>query len=98
DSRQTDVVVIVPDQPEQTVLSGNHAQIDVLYRQIDPLQAAWVRYFAEVGVQELNRRVLADLLGNGQQPAQQTAQAAGRLREQSDGLVTDLQAGNAVAA
>ena len=96
--RQTDVVVIVPDQPEQTVLSGQHAQFEVLFRQIDPLQAAWVRYFATVGVQELNRRVLADLLGNGQEPAQRTAQAAGQLREQSDGLTADLQAGNAVSA
>src|SRR5581483_7012368 len=32
-SRQTDVVVIVPDHPEQTVLSGNHAEFDVLFRQ-----------------------------------------------------------------
>ena len=61
DRRQTDVVVIVPDQAEQTVLSGQHAQFDVLFREIDPLQAAWVRYFATVAVQELNRRVLADL-------------------------------------
>jgi ABC-2 type transport system permease protein len=97
-SRQTDVVVIVPNQPEQTVLSGNHAQFEVQFRQIDPLQAAWVRYFATVGVQELNRRVLADLLGNGQEPAVRTAQAAGQLREQSDGLTGDLQAGNAVSA
>jgi ABC-2 type transport system permease protein len=96
--RQTDVVVIAPNDAEQTVLSGNHAQFEVLFRQIDPLQAAWVRYFATVGVQELNRRVLADLLGNGQEPAQRTAQAAGQLREQSDGLTADLQAGNAVSA
>ena len=97
-SRQTDVVVLVPDQPEQTILNGQHAQFQVLFRQIDPLQAAWVRYFATVGVEELNRRVLANLLGNGQEPAQRTAQAAGSLREQSDGLAADLQAGNAVAA
>ena len=61
---QTDVVVIVPDQPDQTVLSGQHAQFQVLFREIDPLQAAWVRYFSTVAVQEVNRRVLADLLGN----------------------------------
>src|SRR4051794_39061353 len=43
---KTDVVVIVPEQPDQTVLSGEHAQFDVLFREIDPLQAAWVRYFS----------------------------------------------------
>jgi ABC-2 type transport system permease protein len=95
---QTDVVVIVPDQPEQSILNGEHARFQVLFREIDPLQAAWVRYFATVGVQELNRRVLADLLGNGQEPIQRTAQMAGQLREQSDGLAADLQSGNAVAA
>ena len=58
------MVVVVPDQADQTVLSGQHAQFQVFFREIDPLQAAWVRYFSTVAVQELNRRVLADLLGN----------------------------------
>lgn len=96
--RQTDVVVIVPEQAEQTVLSGTHAQFDVLFREIDPLQAAWVRYFATVAVQELNRRVLANLLGNSREPLDRAAQVAGQVREQSDALASDLQRGDAVSA
>jgi ABC-2 type transport system permease protein len=95
---QTEVVVVVPDQPEQTILTGQHPKFQVLFRQIDPLQAAWVRYFATVGVEQLNRKVLADMLGNGQEPAQRTAQFAGEFREQSDGLAADLQSGNAVTS
>ena len=96
--RQTDVVVIVPDQAEQTVLNGSHARFDVLFREIDPLQAAWVRYFATVAVQELNRRVLADLLGNSREPLDRAAQASGQVREQSDALAADLQRGDPIAA
>jgi ABC-2 type transport system permease protein len=74
---RTNVVVVAPENAEQQVIDGQHARFDVLFNETDPLQAAWVRYFATVAVQELNRRVLADLVGNGQQPAEQLA-ARGR--------------------
>jgi ABC-2 type transport system permease protein len=92
------VVVIVPENAEQQILQGQHAQFEVLFNESDPLQAAWVRYFATVAVQGLNQRVLADLVGNGQQPADQLAQVAGEMRAQSDGLEADLRAGNTVSA
>jgi ABC-2 type transport system permease protein len=98
DQRQTDVVVIVPANADQTVLSGQHAQFQVLFREIDPLQAAWVRYFSTVAVQELNRRVLSSLLGNAQEPLQRAAEASGQVRAQSDALSGDLQRGDAVSA
>jgi ABC-2 type transport system permease protein len=93
-----DVVVIVPDQPDQTIMRGQHAQFQVLFREIDPLQAAWVRYFSTVAVQEVNRRVLADLLGNSQEPLVRAAEVSGQVRAQSDALTSDLQRGDAVSA
>ena len=93
-----DVVVVVPEQPDQTVLSGQHAQFEVFFREIDPLQAAWVRYFSTVAVQEVNRRVLADLLGNSREPLDRAVQVSGQVREQSDALASDLQRGDAVSA
>ena len=98
DRRGTEVVVIVPDQPDQTILNGQHAQFQVLFREIDPLQAAWVRYFSTVAVQEVNRRVLADLLGNTQEPLNRAAEVSGQVRAQSDALASDLQRGDAVSA
>src|SRR5215212_2666766 len=98
DRRQVEVVVIVPDQPDQTVLSGEHAQFEVLFREIDPLQAAWVRYFSTVAVQEVNRRVLADLLTHTREPLDRAADVSGQVRAQADALVTDLQRGDAISA
>ena len=95
---QVDVVVMVPDQPDQTVLSGEHAQFQVLFREIDPLQAAWVRYFSTVAVQEVNRRVLADLLTHTREPLDRAAEVSGQVRAQADALVTDLQRGDAISA
>ena len=97
-AHQTDVVVIVPDQPEQTVLSGQHAQFDVLFRQIDPLQAAWVRYFCHGGRAgaEPSRPGRSARERPGAGPAD--GQVGSQLREQSDGLTADLQAGDAVSA
>jgi ABC-2 type transport system permease protein len=98
DRRQADVVVIVPEQPDQTVLSGEHAQFEVFFREIDPLQAAWVRYFSTVAVQEVNRRVLADLLANTREPLDRAVAVSGQVRSQSDALASDLQRGDAVSA
>jgi ABC-2 type transport system permease protein len=98
DRRQVDVVVVVPEQPDQTVLSGQHAQFEVFFREIDPLQAAWVRYFSTVAVQEVNRRVLADLLANSREPLDRAVEVSGRVRAQSDALANDLQRGDATSA
>jgi ABC-2 type transport system permease protein len=98
DRRQVDVVVVVPEQPDQTVLSGQHAQFEVFFREIDPLQAAWVRYFSTVAVQEVNRRVLADLLANSREPLDRAVEVSGQVRAQSDALSGDLQRGDAVSA
>ena len=95
---QTEVVVVVPEQPDQTVLSGQHAQFEVFFREIDPLQAAWVRYFSTVAVQEVNRRVLADLLKNSREPLDRAVEVSGQVRAQSDALTGDLQRGDAVSA
>ena len=93
-----DVVVIVPEQPDQTVLSGEHAQFEVYFREIDPLQAAWVRYFSTVAVQEVNRRVLTELLANSREPLDRAVEVSGQVRSQSDALADDLQRGDAVSA
>jgi ABC-2 type transport system permease protein len=92
------VVVAAPDQAEQQILQGNHAQFQVLFNESDPLQAAWVRYFSTVAVQELNKRVLADLVQNGQQPAEQLEPVAAEMRQQADALEADLRAGNQASA
>ena len=97
-SGRTNVVVAAPENAEQQVIDGQHARFDVLFNETDPLQAAWVRYFATVAVQELNRRVLADLVGDGQQPAEQLAPVAAQMRAESDALEADLRAGNTAAA
>jgi ABC-2 type transport system permease protein len=96
--QDTEVVVVVPEDAEQAVRAGQHAEFEVLFRETDPLQAAWVRYFATVAVQELNRRVVADLVGNGQEPAQRAVTVATDLRVQADALDADLRAGNALGA
>lgn len=98
DTRQTDVVVVVPDHADRTIMNGQHAEFEVLFREIDPLQAAWVRYFATVAVQNLNQRVLTSLLENSREPIERAASVAGQIRSQSDALAADLQRGDAVSA
>jgi ABC-2 type transport system permease protein len=94
----TQVIVVVPEGAEERVQGGEHAQFEVLFSEVDPLQSGWVRYFATVAVQELNRRVLATLVGSGQPAVDQLGELAGQFRAQADALEADLRAGNLVGA
>lgn len=58
---ETEVVVVVPDDPVGTVLGGERALIRVLHAEIDPLAESAVWIMAQVATQELNATVLSTL-------------------------------------
>ena len=85
---------MVPEHPDQTVLNGQHAEFEVFFREIDPLQAAWVRASrpspcrrSTVGCWPACWRTAASWTGPSR-PGQGV---------QSDALTGDLQRGDAVA-
>lgn len=66
DDGEVDVVVVFPDDPQMTVMSGERAVIEVLHAEIDPIQAAAVEVAARLAIQEVNATVLATLASEAQ--------------------------------
>lgn len=63
---ETDLIVVFPSDPAETVLNGEQAYISVLHDKLDPIQQTAVDVSAQVAVQELNSIVLQELVGQAQ--------------------------------
>ena len=61
-----DLVVIFPDDPTGSVLTGEQAVIKVLHNKIDPIQQVTVDVSTQVAVQELNAAILERVVGEAQ--------------------------------
>ncbi len=62
----TDLIVIFPTDPSASVLAGEQAEITILHDKIDPIQQTTVEVSAQVAVQELNARLLQEVVGEAQ--------------------------------
>lgn len=63
---ESDLVVVFPPDPAETVLAGGQAYINVLHDKLDPIQQTAVDVSAQVAVQELNSIVLQEIVGEAQ--------------------------------
>lgn len=76
------MVLVFPDDAEQTIRNGQQAQVDVYHNQIDPLETQAIELFTRTGVDEVNKQVLRELVRTSQeessdvQPRLQAAQAS----------------------
>ena len=66
DRGDTDLIVIFPSDPVASVLAGEQAEIKILHDKIDPIQQTTVEVSAQVAVQELNARLLQEVVGEAQ--------------------------------
>ncbi len=57
-SGEADVVVVVPDDPEQTIRNGEQAEFQVWHDELDPFSKTQVVFVASQAVEDLNRRIL----------------------------------------
>lgn len=61
------MVLVFPDNAEQTIRDGQQAQINVYHDQIDPLETQAIQLFTRTGVDEINQQVLRELVRGSQQ-------------------------------
>lgn len=53
-----EVVEVIPDNIQQTVLDGKQAQVDFKYNELNPLTEQWIQYLGYAQVTELNKTIL----------------------------------------
>ncbi|MBC8161089.1 MAG: ABC transporter permease [Roseiflexaceae bacterium] len=81
-----EVVEIIPDNIEETVLAGQQAQVEFKYNEINPLTEQWIQYLGYAQVTELNKAILRGEADQLKQEATQTNQELADARLQLDAL------------
>jgi ABC-2 type transport system permease protein len=63
---QTDLVVVIPSNPVETIESNQQAEFLIYHNEVDPFQVAYVQSIARIYVDEINRRALQTVTEQGQ--------------------------------
>ncbi|MGZ9222112.1 MAG: ABC transporter permease [Anaerolineales bacterium] len=63
---QTDMVIVVPDVPLETIQSNQHAEFLVYHNEVDPFQVGYIQAVARAYVDEINSQFLRSMVEQGQ--------------------------------
>src|SRR6266496_3078577 len=63
---QTDLVIVVPEDPLKSVRNNQQAQFVIYHNEVDPFQIAYIESVARIYVDEVNRRILQNVAEQGQ--------------------------------
>ncbi len=84
-----DIVVVFPPDPQQSVLAGERAVIEVLHDEIDPIQQAAIEFAAQLAIAEVNATVLATLADDVQSELAPASGLGRQLLDASDTILGD---------
>ena len=63
---QTDLVIVIPPNPMETVESNQQAVFTIYHNEVDPFQIAYINSVARIYVDDVNRRLLQEVTEQGQ--------------------------------
>lgn len=95
---RVDIVVVVPDEPVQTVREGSQAVFTVLHDQLDPFEQATITLVARTTIDTVNRRVLQQLVETGQEESEDLEAVLPAATESSRLLREALERGDTTEA
>lgn len=93
-----DLVVVVPDQPLSELRNGKRPVFELYHNEIDPFKVDYIKAFARVYIDELNRRIVSDVAAEGQQQSSSLQETAALTQEAARQMRQALEAGNAAQA
>ncbi len=64
---QSDMVVVVPENPLDKIRNDEQAKLIIYHNEVDPFQVAYIRSAGRIYTDEVNRRILAALTEQGQE-------------------------------
>ncbi len=89
---QVDLVIVVPGNVEETIRSNQQATFTVYHDEIDPIRAQYVRAFADIYVNEMNRRTLRLFTEESQEQASTMQPEIAAARESTAAMRQAVQA------
>ena len=63
---QTDLVIVIPENPFETIQNNQQAVLVVYHNEVDPFQVGYIQSAARIYIDEVNRRVLQSVTEQGQ--------------------------------
>src|SRR5215207_1135827 len=63
---ETDLVIVIPDAPFETIQNNQQAELEVYHNEVDPFQIGYIQTIASIYVNEVNRRLLQTVTEQGQ--------------------------------
>jgi ABC-2 type transport system permease protein len=93
-----DLVAVAPSNAYQTVRSNHQAVFTLYHNEVDPSQASYIQYLGQLYVDEVNRRVISSLAGQGQAQSASFQQDLSQARQNGQAMKSALQAGDAASA
>ena len=63
---QTDLVIVVPDIPFETIKTNQQAEFLIYHNEVDPIQIGYIQSVARILVDEVNRQILQSVAEQGQ--------------------------------
>ncbi len=66
---QVDMVIIVPENPMETIRNNEQAVLEMYHNEIDPIQVDYVRQVGRLYIDSLNRKVLQTVTAENQEEA-----------------------------
>ncbi len=67
---EADLVVVVPEDPEATIRSGERAEFVIWHDEVDPISRTNIVFVSQDAVQDFNERVLEQLAAYGQEESE----------------------------
>ena len=95
---EVDLLVIAPEDPLAALDANERSLFEVVHREVDPVVRSSINLMARLAVDEVNRRVLSDVVDVAQEESEDAEDPLATLRESAQGLVSALEAEDQVAA
>jgi len=93
-----DLLIIAPENPMSTLDAGERALFTVVHGEVDPVMTSAIDLVAQSSIDEINRRVLSDVVSTAQSESEDLDVVLGGMEEASSVLVTALENGDRDAA
>lgn len=95
---EVDMVIVVPNNPMETIRNNQQAQLEMYHNEIDPIQVDYVKQVGRLYVDALNKRVLQSVTAQNQQEAGTLQQKLDSARASAKAYHNALAQRNAAAA
>jgi ABC-2 type transport system permease protein len=95
---EVDLVIVVPGDVITSVRNSQQAVLTVYHNELDPLQAGYIDYAAQIYTSEVNRRIVASIVTAVQAQAGDAQGQLGAAQASAQAVQTALHAGDVTAA